>query len=69
MEKKPIAYDYEAQRWVSGPDAVPLLRKQLGEQLALLTGPKARDFAKFTGIVDIAAAIRDLRLELSNLNP
>lgn len=41
---KECAYDYEKQVWVEGPAAIPLLLKQGREHLALLEGPKGREY-------------------------
>jgi hypothetical protein len=36
------AYDYDAQRWVSGPEAISLIRKQARETLAVIDDPGYR---------------------------
>jgi hypothetical protein len=46
---KSVAYDYSRQVWVEGPEADEVLKKQLIEELSLLTGPKGTEYLKFTG--------------------
>jgi len=44
------AYDYVAQKWITGPEARALRAKQIAETIALLESPKGREYADFIGI-------------------
>lgn len=44
------AYDYEAQRWLSGDNARRELLKQTREEIALLTSNRRSEFLKLIGI-------------------
>lgn len=43
------AYDYTAQKWIQGPEALQLLRQQCRETLDLLEAPDGARYAKFVG--------------------
>jgi hypothetical protein len=43
------AYDYRAQRWVDGEEAVALRITQLKEELAVLESPMGQAFLNFMG--------------------
>lgn len=55
------AYDYNAQAWITGPEAVTLRRRQLREELALLEGPQGSDYFAFIRQKDDTATIDDAR--------
>jgi len=38
------AYDYDAQKWITGPEARELRAKQLSETLSILKSPKGREY-------------------------
>jgi hypothetical protein len=42
-----VAFDYDRQIWVSGANAVLVRRKQLGDELTLLTGPRGAEYLAF----------------------
>lgn len=59
----PTAYDYEAQRWVTGAAAEPLIRQQARDTLACIDRPGYR---RMMGLTDSqAAAIKARALELA----
>lgn len=57
------AYDYDKQQWVGGQEGNTLRAKQLGEFLALLTGPKGSARANYLGI-NRAKAIQRCKSEI-----
>ena len=59
------AYDYQAQRWVTGERAASLRRQQWAEELELLDSDQGEDFARFAGITDRVEAITNLRALLA----
>lgn len=64
--KKQVAYDYDAQRWISGPDAITLRRRQLMEDLELLRSSVGQRYAKFIGL-EQGEAIRRVLVGLAEL--
>jgi uncharacterized protein YidB (DUF937 family) len=64
-----VAYDYQAQAWISGPAADALLRAQIGETLAILADAGDGDrYAAWIGRPGEAGHIeRELRRELAAL--
>ena len=44
-----VAYDYDNQKWVTGAAAIDLRRKQLLEELDLLTSACGFEYAEFLG--------------------
>lgn len=64
------AYGYGAQRWVTGTDGAALRRRQLEDELALVTGPTGADYLRFVGSPDspatAAARIRALLAEVQS---
>lgn len=74
---KPIAYDYTKQRWVTDPRRAMELRiQQLSQALELLTGPRAKDYARFTGLPEaripsqvavLQAIVRELKRDLAGM--
>jgi hypothetical protein len=63
---KHVAYDYAAQQWVEGPQALALIRQQLNEKLELLQSSRGADYAAFAG-QDRTLAIQHVRRELNTL--
>lgn len=61
------AYDYEAQRWVDGSEARLILLRQAKQDLEILRGPRAAQFAAFSGIRDVAEAVRHCESEIARL--
>ena len=61
-----IAFDYDRQIWVDGPEAVRLRTKQVKAELDLLTGAKGVEYARFTR-VNRGEAILALSAELARL--
>ena len=48
----PAAYDYQAQQWVTGAEAIPLKASQITEELKILKSPMGRSYAHFIGLKD-----------------
>ena len=46
------AYDYVAQKWISGPEAEVELRRQHQESLDCLSGPDGPQYARYTGLTE-----------------
>jgi len=46
------AYDYDRQKWVAGPAAKALLRKQYEEEREILNSPDARNYLMMIGSPD-----------------
>ncbi len=61
------AFDYSAQRWVTGPGAIPIRRAQINEELTLLRSNRGSAFCRFSGISDKHAAIAKLEGQLAGL--
>ncbi len=61
------AYDYQAQQWVHGDRARRVRRAQVEEEIALLSGPKADDYARMIGLPSVPEALARLRQELRRL--
>ena len=59
MKTKIVAYDYENQCWITDDDAATALRRrQLTEELELLTGPRGVEYAQFLGATHSVAVDR-----------
>jgi hypothetical protein len=58
------AYDYKAQKWITGDEAMAMLQKQLRQDLELLKGPEGERFAKFIN-ANRARAIAAIEAQLS----
>lgn len=48
--KTPVAYDYDAQRWITGESAEKLRQEQLRDELDLLMSMRGEEFARFIGV-------------------
>lgn len=47
---RPVAYDYDAQEWKTGPEALALLRAQYRQTLDLLRSTEGANYARFVGV-------------------
>lgn len=63
----PNAYDYQAQRWITGEPARQLLLKQQQETLDVLQSAAGADYARFTGVGQ-AAAIESAKRAIAELH-
>jgi hypothetical protein len=69
-----IAFDYQKQAWITEPEAAGKLRReQLTTELAILTGPRGAEYARFVSHnepgISQASLIADIRAELERLAP
>ena len=56
-------YDYENQRWITGPEADRLCKRQLRDELELLRSDEGENYADFIAI-DRTEAIRRIMITL-----
>lgn len=62
------AYDYEAQRWVTGAEAVRVRRAQLDEELALLGSDRAAEYLRMIGSsATVRESLASVRAQLAEL--
>ena len=63
------AYDYEQQKWVEGPNAAHIRRKQIEQELVILNGPRGSQYMIFLGrkAGELPTVIDALTKELSEL--
>lgn len=61
------AFDYDAQKWVSGAEARLVLIGQRCDELTALTGPRGAQYARFVGVTDRQGQIGWLRAEIARL--
>lgn len=54
------AYNYDTQNWVEGEAGTKLRLAQLQETLALATGPRGEEYAKFSGVASRAGLVANL---------
>lgn len=64
---QPTAYDYDAQEWKTGPEAVALLRAQYRQTLDLLRSTEGANYAAFAG-GNRTEMIRATRAALTDLD-
>ena len=62
-----FAYDYDAQKWVSGSEARLVLIGQRCDELTALSGPRGEEYARFVGVNNRAGQIEWLRGEITRL--
>lgn len=62
-----IAYNYTTQAWERGAEASHTALAQALDELDLLSGPRAMDYARMVGIRDIPRAIATLRASIGHL--
>lgn len=64
------AFNYATQRWESGAAASTTRCEQLEKEIAILTGPLAKQFAYFIGLPEskIAVTVDQMRAEVATLN-
>ena len=62
-----MAFNYETQQWVDGPEAALIERGRIIAQLDVLTGPDADRYCHFAGIKDRLWTVEQLKAELARL--
>jgi hypothetical protein len=65
--KKMTTYDYENQRWITGPEAQRLCKRQLRDELELLRSEEGDSYADFIA-VDRVEAIKRITLTLTGVS-